>query len=99
MLDSMMMKNVRSAAVNADCVLVLVDARKAPEKVGIFLHKNILVLLSLLFFQTASYLQIDGLLEEGVGDLKDKPPTLLIINKKDLVKPGELAKKLEVRTK
>ncbi|XP_052727663.1 GTPase ERA-like, chloroplastic isoform X2 [Vigna angularis] len=32
MLDSMMMKNVRSAAVNADCVLVLVDARKAPEK-------------------------------------------------------------------
>lgn len=56
MLDSMMMKNVRSAAVNADCVLVLVDARKAPEKVGIFLHKNILVLLSLLFFQTASYL-------------------------------------------
>ncbi|WVZ24857.1 hypothetical protein V8G54_003401 [Vigna mungo] len=70
MLDSMMMKNVRSAAVNADCVLVLVDARKAPEK-------------------------IDGLLEEGVGDLKDKPPTLLIINKKDLVKPGELAKKLE----
>ncbi|KAK7346413.1 hypothetical protein VNO80_20932 [Phaseolus coccineus] len=70
MLDSMMMKNVRSAAVNADCVLVLVDARKAPEK-------------------------IDGLLEEGIGDLKDKPPTLLIINKKDLVKPGELAKKLE----
>ncbi|CAJ1942517.1 unnamed protein product [Sphenostylis stenocarpa] len=70
MLDSMMMKNVRSAAVNADCVLVLVDARKAPEK-------------------------IDGLLEEGIGDLKDKPPTLLILNKKDLVKPGELAKKLE----
>lgn len=32
-LDSMMMKNVRSAAVNADCVLVLVDACKAPEKV------------------------------------------------------------------
>jgi len=40
-LDSMMMKNVRSAAVNADCVLVLVDARKAPEKVWsyIFLYK------------------------------------------------------------
>ncbi|KAG4941317.1 hypothetical protein JHK87_045188 [Glycine soja] len=70
LLDSMMMKNVRSAAVNADCVLVLVDARKTPEK-------------------------IDGLLEEGIGDLKDKPPTLLILNKKDLVKPGELAKKLE----
>nr|KYP35070.1 GTP-binding protein era isogeny [Cajanus cajan] len=70
MLDSMMMKNVRSAAVNADCVLVLVDARKAPEK-------------------------IDEVLEEGIADLKDKPPTLLILNKKDLVKPGELAKKLE----
>ncbi|XP_030523693.1 GTPase ERA-like, chloroplastic isoform X3 [Rhodamnia argentea] len=31
-LDSMMMSNVRSAAVNADCVLVLVDACKVPEK-------------------------------------------------------------------
>ena len=31
-LDSMMMKNVRSAALNADCVLVLVDACKVPEK-------------------------------------------------------------------
>ncbi|KAE9615454.1 putative GTP-binding protein Era [Lupinus albus] len=69
-LDSMMMKNVRTAAVNADCVLVVVDACKAPEK-------------------------IDELLEEGIGDLKDKPPTLLILNKKDLIKPGEVAKKLE----
>lgn len=32
-LDSMMMKNVRSAAVNADCVVVVVDACKMPEKV------------------------------------------------------------------
>lgn len=32
-LDSMMMNNVRNAAVNADCVLVVVDACKAPEKV------------------------------------------------------------------
>lgn len=32
-LDTMMMKNVRSAAVNADCVLVLVDASKMPERV------------------------------------------------------------------
>ncbi|XP_052478306.1 GTPase ERA-like, chloroplastic isoform X3 [Gossypium raimondii] len=30
-LDSMMMKNVRSAALNADCVLVIVDACKVPE--------------------------------------------------------------------
>lgn len=32
-LDSMMMKNVRSAAINADCVIVVVDACKMPEKV------------------------------------------------------------------
>ena len=38
------------------------------------------------------------MLEEGVGNLKDKPPTLLVLNKKDLVKPGEIAKKLEVRS-
>ncbi|KAB1214553.1 GTPase Era [Morella rubra] len=69
-LDSMMMKNVRSAAVNADCVVVLVDACKVPQK-------------------------IDEVLEEGVGSLKDKPPTLLVLNKKDLIKPGEIAKKLE----
>ncbi|KAK4584198.1 hypothetical protein RGQ29_022086 [Quercus rubra] len=69
-LDSMMMNNVRSAAINADCVLVLVDACKMPQK-------------------------IDEVLEEGVGNLKDKPPTLLVLNKKDLIKPGEIAKKLE----
>lgn len=33
MLDSMMMNNVRNAAINADCVLVVVDACKAPQKV------------------------------------------------------------------
>jgi ribosome biogenesis GTPase A len=38
-------------------------------------------------------------LEEGLGDLKDKPPTLLVLNKKDLIKPGEIAKKLEVRSR
>ncbi|KAK4780255.1 hypothetical protein SAY87_016361 [Trapa incisa] len=69
-LDSMMMKNVRSAALNADCVLVLVDASKLPEK-------------------------IDEVLEEGVGHLKYKVPTLLVMNKKDMIKPGEIAKKLQ----
>lgn len=33
MLDSMMMKNVRSAGINADCIVVLVDACKAPGRV------------------------------------------------------------------
>ncbi|CAN4084140.1 unnamed protein product [Withania somnifera] len=69
-LDSMMMKNVRSAAVNADCVLVVVDACKVPGK-------------------------IDEVLEEGVGDLKYKVPTLLVLNKKDLIKPGEIAQRIE----
>ncbi|XP_028953893.1 GTPase ERA-like, chloroplastic [Malus domestica] len=70
-LDSMMMKNVRSATVNADCVVVLVDACKVPEK-------------------------IDEVLEEGVGNQTESlPPILLVMNKKDLIKPGEIAKKLE----
>lgn len=33
-LDSMMMKNVRSAAINADCVIVVVDATKIPQTVS-----------------------------------------------------------------
>lgn len=32
-----------------------------------------------------------------MGNLTDKPPTLLVMNKKDLIKPGEIAKKLEVK--
>ncbi|KAJ6796670.1 Uncharacterized protein M6B38_219675 [Iris pallida] len=69
-LDSMMMKNVRSAAINADCVLVVVDACKMPRK-------------------------IDEVFEEGAGVLKDQVPVLLVLNKKDLIKPGEIAKRLE----
>ncbi|KAA8531904.1 hypothetical protein F0562_006379 [Nyssa sinensis] len=69
-LDSMMMKNVRSAAINADCVLVVVDASKEPQK-------------------------IDEVLDEGVENLKDKVPILLVLNKKDLIRPGEIAKKLQ----
>lgn len=38
-LDSMMMKNVRSATVNADCVLVVVDACKPPQNVSPFVRK------------------------------------------------------------
>ena len=32
-LDTMMMKNVRHAAINADCVVILVDACKTPANV------------------------------------------------------------------
>ncbi|XP_068643633.1 GTPase ERA-like, chloroplastic isoform X2 [Aristolochia californica] len=69
-LDSMMMKNVKSAAINADCVLVVVDACKLPQK-------------------------IDEVLDEGLGSLTNKLPVLIVLNKKDLIKPGEIAKKLE----
>ncbi|EEE64721.1 gTPase ERA-like, chloroplastic [Oryza sativa Japonica Group] len=69
-LDTMMMKNVRSAVGSADCVLVVVDACKMPEK-------------------------IDEILEEGVGNKDTELPVLLVLNKKDLIKPGEIAKKLE----
>ncbi|CAD6271176.1 unnamed protein product [Miscanthus lutarioriparius] len=69
-LDSMMMKNVRSAIGSADCVLVVADACKAPEK-------------------------IDEMLEEGVGNKDIGLPVLLVLNKKDLIKPGEITKKLE----
>ncbi|CAN1344299.1 GTPase ERA-like, chloroplastic [Linum perenne] len=69
-LDTMMMKNVRSAAINADCVLVIVDASKTPEK-------------------------IDEVLGEGGTVLEDDVPILLVLNKKDLIKPGEIAKKLQ----
>ncbi|KAJ4749409.1 GTPase Era [Rhynchospora pubera] len=68
-LDSMMMNNVKKAAIDADCVLVVVDACKMPQK-------------------------IDDLLE-GVCSLKNRPPTLLVLNKKDLIKPGEIAKRIE----
>lgn len=36
------------------------------------------------------------MLEEGVGNLKDKLPVLLVLNKKDMIKPGEIAKRLQV---
>lgn len=45
-LDSMMMKNVRSAAINADCVLVIVDASKVLEKVCFFLLVALFAMLS-----------------------------------------------------
>jgi GTPase Era involved in 16S rRNA processing len=54
-LDSMMMQNVRSAAVNADCVLILVDACKAPEKVWFLVYKT--VTFFLLFSE--SFLSLD----------------------------------------
>ncbi|CAN0861710.1 GTPase ERA-like, chloroplastic [Linum grandiflorum] len=69
-LDTMMMKNVRRAAIDADCVLVIVDASKTPEK-------------------------IDEVLEEGGSGLGEDVPILLVMNKKDLIKPGEIAKKLQ----
>lgn len=39
-LDTMMMKNVKEAAINADCVVVLVDACKVPEKVCFLVYQT-----------------------------------------------------------
>lgn len=70
-LDEMMMRNVRTATLNADCVLIVVDACQQPEEV-----------MSML---------VDG--QQTL--VTDNRPTLLVLNKKDLIKPGEIAKKKE----
>ncbi len=36
------------------------------------------------------------MLEDGATTVTDRRPTLLVLNKKDLIKPGEIAKKKEV---
>ncbi|KAL2642636.1 hypothetical protein R1flu_010223 [Riccia fluitans] len=69
-LDEMMMQNVRTATINADCVLVVVDGCQDPEKM------------------------VD-VLEEGTSASYERRPTLLVLNKIDLIKPGEVAKKTE----
>lgn len=69
-LDEMMMQNVRTAALNADCVLVIVDATEAPQKVT-------------------------DALEEGALKIVQSRPSLLVLNKRDVIKPGEVAKKLQ----
>ncbi|KAJ4822949.1 hypothetical protein Tsubulata_000302, partial [Turnera subulata] len=42
--------------------------------------------------------KIDEVLEKGMGTHEEKLPTLLVLNKKDLIKPGEIAKKIELET-
>jgi GTP-binding protein Era len=37
------------------------------------------------------------MLEESVGNKDTVVPVVLVLNKKDMIKPGEIAKKLEVR--
>jgi len=55
-LDSMMMQNVRSATVNADCVLILVDACKAPENVWFLVYMTIAFFL--LFSELLSFFRL-----------------------------------------
>lgn len=69
-LDEIMMQNVRTAAINADSVLVVVDATDVPR-------------------------EVDDILEGGAKTIVESRPTLLVLNKKDMLKPGEIAKKLE----
>ncbi|KAG6526896.1 hypothetical protein ZIOFF_008983 [Zingiber officinale] len=54
MLDSMMMNNVRNAAINADCVLVVVDASKVPQKIDDVLEGIGTFRISLCYFLPCS---------------------------------------------
>lgn len=47
-LDSMMMNNVRSAGINADCVLVVVDASKMPQKVSLMIMHCLFVIVIIM---------------------------------------------------
>eukprot|EP00271_Cylindrocystis_brebissonii_P003619 TRINITY_DN14796_c0_g1_i1.p1 TRINITY_DN14796_c0_g1~~TRINITY_DN14796_c0_g1_i1.p1 ORF type:complete len:563 (-),score=64.06 TRINITY_DN14796_c0_g1_i1:907-2595(-) len=69
-LDEMMMYNVRRAAVNADCVVLVVDICQEAEMV------------------------VDMMGESAAATTENRPH-LLVLNKKDLLKPGEVSKKLE----
>ena len=40
--------------------------------------------------------QVMSMLTDGETLVTDNRPTLLVLNKKDLIKPGEIAKKMEV---
>ncbi|CAI5963119.1 unnamed protein product, partial [Closterium sp. NIES-64] len=59
-LDDLMMQAVRTATVNADAVVLVIDITQAPQ------------------------------------EWCQKKPTLIVLNKKDSLKPGEVAKKLKV---
>eukprot|EP00850_Spirogloea_muscicola_P005543 SM000025S08438 [mRNA] locus=s25:773301:775203:- [translate_table: standard] len=91
MLDEMMMSNVRSAAVNADCVLFLVDVCMHMEHPFVLAERT-------MYSKNDSIFQasIDMLDEEFLATARRKP-VLIVLNKRDLIKPGELAKKLAVR--
>jgi GTPase Era involved in 16S rRNA processing len=45
-LDDMMMQNVRTATLNADCVLVVVDACHSPEQVNLSYFSMLLMNLA-----------------------------------------------------
>ncbi|CAI5966897.1 unnamed protein product [Closterium sp. NIES-64] len=70
-LDDLMMQAVRTATVNADAVVLVIDITQAPQEV--------------------SKLLLEGM-ESAVVQ---KKPTLIVLNKKDSLKPGEVAKKLK----
>ncbi len=122
-LDDMMMQNVRTATLNADCVLVVVDACHSPEQVNLsyfsmlllnlacclaqlkgeqqqsmcVLNKDFKELFEFLYLAwKKNGMQVMDMLEDGATTVTDRRPTLLVLNKKDLIKPGEIAKKKEV---
>eukprot|EP00897_Mesotaenium_endlicherianum_P005140 jgi/Mesen1/4654/ME000241S03698 len=87
-LDEVMMHNVRSAAVNADAIVVVVDCCLEPEQVVIY---------SLTSSCSRHLAQVLDMVDEAAAAASERRPLLLVLNKKDMLKPGELARKLEVR--
>lgn len=69
-LDEVMMQNVRNAAVNADCIILVVDICVPPE-------------------------QVVDMLQEAQAAAAETRPLLLVLNKKDRIKPGEVKNKLK----
>lgn len=69
-LDEIMMQNVRTAAVNADAVVVVFDITSPSEEAV-------------------------SMLEEGARAAGGSRPMLLVLNKVDLLRPGELSARLK----
>jgi hypothetical protein len=61
------------------------------------LNKDFKELFKFLYLvQKKNGMQVMDMLEDGATTVTDRRPTLLVLNKKDLIKPGEIAKKKEV---
>ncbi|GAQ80370.1 hypothetical protein KFL_000520430 [Klebsormidium nitens] len=92
-LEEVMMRNVRTAMINASAVLAIVDATLEPIRILEAVHDSV--------DRTAPPSQPGGSGGEGgeVGEEEElramQRPLLVVLNKKDLVRPRDLADKVE----